>query len=93
MIACPIPDQDNATSWKLLEKVGQEGNSGFRVSGFVRLNQALLGEQVYHSIVSLFVSFVQHRHFDAFAGFALDIAAHIAPQQMAFILEKHHHLL
>lgn len=72
----------------LSEQGLQAGYGGLRISLLKRLDKKRAGQKIEDSIVGLLLTLVRYWYFNAFAGFAPNIATSVSPQQMTFILEE-----
>ncbi len=90
MVRSSIPNQGNAAFWTKRSQILEKRDGVFRIARCIGLNQTLLGVKVNYAIVSLLAALIDDRHFDAFVGFAPDIATQIPPYQMALILKEDH---
>ena len=75
MIGSTIPNQGNATPWKLLEQVFQKGNRTLRISGCTGLDETLLSVEIDCPKVRLLAPLIHDGNFDTFICFAPHIAA------------------
>lgn len=84
-----IPNQGNAVG-RLAEQIVEERNGAFGVACLRRLPETLLSVKVHSTVIGLPDSLVGDRNLNSFIRFTPDLPTQVPPQQVAFILEKHH---
>ncbi len=75
MIGSTIPNQGNATPWKLLKQVFEKGNRTLRIPSFTGLDETLLSVEIDCPKVRLLAPLIHDGNCNTLICFAPHIAA------------------